>query len=149
MWQFNDKDIDETDIPEKSIGFLYLIENISGMKYIGKKLLTKSATKMINGKKKKIRKDSDWKNYWSSSPWLLEIIEKEGKEHFTRTILCFANTRGELNFQEECAQYQLRVLEKDDWYNANIRSRIFKKNVQKYDLTSFYTSIEKLKSHSS
>lgn len=141
-WAYHGKEITTEDIPEAAIGFLYVITNkIDGKRYIGKKLLTKAATKTINGKKKKIRKESDWRDYWSSSPWLQEIIEKEGKDNFQRKIVCFAFSKGELNYQEECAQYQLRVLESDDWYNSNIRSRIFKRTVQKYNLDDFYQAI--------
>ena len=133
MWRYMSDELDPSMIPEKAIGFLYLIKHTpSGKKYIGKKLLTKAATKMVNGKKKKIRKPSDWENYWSSSPELLRFIESEGQDKFTRTILVFAETKGELNYLEEAAQYRLHVLESDDWFNSNIRSRIFKKNVSKY-----------------
>jgi len=141
-WLYNGKAITEDDIPSDAVGFLYVIRSLKdNRKYLGKKLLTKAATKTVNGKKKKVRKDSDWKNYWSSSPWLIEILETEGRENFQRKILCFAKSRGELNYFEENAQYQLRVLEKDDWLNSNIRSRIFKKNVAKYDLKDYYRSL--------
>lgn len=133
MWRYQTNPVKPEDIPEKAVGFLYLIEHIpSGKRYIGKKLLTKAATKMVNGKKKKIRKPSDWENYWSSSPWLLEFIAAEGEDKFTRTILLFCDGKGELNYAEECLQYRLGVLESDKWMNSNIRSRIFKKNVMKY-----------------
>ena len=81
MWLFNKKELKTEDIPPKAIGFIYKITNTSdGMWYIGRKLLTRAATKTIKGKKKKIRKESDWTDYWSSSPKLIETIEKEGKQ---------------------------------------------------------------------
>ena len=146
-WLYKGSEISDDKIPSTAIGFLYIIQNMkNGTRYIGKKLLTKAATKTVNGRKKKIRKDSDWKDYWSSSPWLQEILEEEGKENFKREILCFAKSKGELNYMEECAQYKLRVLESDEWYNSNIRSRIFKKNVARYDLADFY-KVLRLKDH--
>ena len=66
------------DLPEDCIGFVYLITNIdTGRMYIGKKLAKFSKTiqrtvKLKNGtkKKKKIRTkiDSDWRDYYGSSP---------------------------------------------------------------------------------
>lgn len=133
MWLYKGKTLEETDIPEKAIGFLYLITNIkTGEKYIGKKLLVKPKYKMVNKKRKRLFVESDWKDYWSSSPYLKELIEKEGKDSFTREVLMFASGKGELNYLEECAQYRIGVLESLSWYNSNIRSRIFKKNVIKY-----------------
>lgn len=134
-WIYNGEPLNEDDIPLKAIGFIYIIEHVSGKKYVGKKLLTKAATKTVNGKKKKYRKPSDWQEYWSSSPWLQEIIEQEGKENFTRTILMFCNAKGELNYAEEKLQYCWNVLESDAWYNSNIRSRIFGKHVEKYNVS--------------
>jgi hypothetical protein len=132
-WRFMSSVLTDEMIPEKAVGFVYIIENTkNGMKYIGKKLLTKAASKMVKGKRKKYRVASDWKEYWSSSPWLQEIIEAEGKENFTRKILVFCDTKGETNYAEETLQHRLRVLESDKWYNGNIRSRIFGKNVIKY-----------------
>ena len=133
MWIYKEKEIQDSDVLPLSIGFLYIITHLpSGRKYLGKKLLTKAATKTVKGKKKKIRKDSGWKDYWSSSPWLTELIEKEGVENFSKEILMFAFSKGELNFLEESLQYKLGVLESDYWMNSNIRSRIFKRNVMKY-----------------
>ena len=134
-WKFNGKELTDEMIPEKAIGFVYIITNkVSGIRYVGKKLLTKAATKTVNGKKKKIRKESDWRDYWSSSPWLQEIIEQEGKSNFSREIILFCESKGSLNYAEEKLQYCWNVLESDRWYNSNIRSRIFKKHVEKYDI---------------
>ena len=133
-WIYQGSEVQDSDVPEKAIGFIYIIQHESGRKYIGKKLLDKAGTKMVNGKKKKIRKPNDWQNYWSSSPWLSELIETEGKEKFTRKILMFCMTRGELNYAEEKLQYCWNVLESDRWYNSNIRSRIFGKHVEKYNI---------------
>lgn len=135
-------ELKEEDVPETAIGFIYIIRHKeTRQRYLGKKLLTKAATKIVAGKRKKIRKPSDWQDYWSSSPYLVELIEKEGKDKFDRVIIDWAYSKGELNFKEESAQYQLRVLESDEWYNSNIRSRIFKKNVMKYDLKDFHKQI--------
>jgi len=121
-------------MPYDAIGFLYQITHIpSGKKYIGKKLLTKAATQIVKGKKKKIRKPSDWQDYWSSSPILQEMIEKEGTDNFKREIIMFCKTKSALNYAEEKALYYLGVLESDKWINSNIRSRVFKKHIEKQE----------------
>jgi hypothetical protein len=61
-WRYKDSiitEIDQIPIPN-AIGFIYIITQLStGKRYIGKKLLTKAASKVTKGVKKKIRKDSD------------------------------------------------------------------------------------------
>ena len=144
-WMYKQTEIKDEDVPVKAVGFIYIITHTSsGKKYLGKKLLTKAATKMVNKKKVKYRKASDWKDYWSSSPYLQELISKEGTANFTREIICFAFSKGELNYMEERSQYLLKVLERDDWINSNIRSRIFKSHVAKYDLKILDAELLKL-----
>ncbi len=99
------------------------------MRYVGRKLLTKAAYKQVNGVKKKIRKSSDWEDYYSSSPTLLADVEKFGKENFKREILVFCNSKSALNYTEEKLQFEFGVLESHLWYNNNIRAKIFKKNI--------------------
>lgn len=129
-WIFNGKEIKSlNDIPKdkKYIGFIYIICQIStGKKYIGKKLLDRSVSKTIKGKKKKTRTESDWKTYWSSSPILKEHIEIHGTDDFTREILQFVSSKGSLAAAEEMALYSVGALESDEWINNNIRSKIYR-----------------------
>lgn len=129
-WKYKDSIITELDqIPtdKKYIGFIYLITQLStGKRYIGKKLLTKAAIKFNNGKKKKIRKESDWLSYWSSSPKIKTWIKEGGYDDFTREILVFVSSKGMLAYAEELALYSLGVLESDNWLNENIRSKVYK-----------------------
>jgi hypothetical protein len=123
---YKGKELNDENIPPKSIGFIYLITQIStGRKYIGKKLLTMAGTKTTKGVKKKIRKCSDWKNYWSSSPWLIEYIEEHGTGDFTREILVFCSSKGSLLYNEELSLFSVGALESDDYINSNIRSKIY------------------------
>ncbi|MEQ1486370.1 hypothetical protein [Methyloglobulus sp.] len=132
-WIYEGKEFDD-DLPETAIGFMYCITNLlDGKRYIGKKLLTKASTKQVEGKKIKIRVESNWKYYYSSSAYINELLAVHGQRIFKREILIFAKTKGELNYFEESCQYKLGVLENDNWMNGNIRSRIFKKHVLKYD----------------
>ena len=129
-WIYQGKEIlTEEDIPfEKPMGFIYLItQKSTGKRYIGRKLLTKAKKKAFDGKKKKIRVQSDWQKYWSSSPQIKEWIkEAGGTSDFTREILCFVSSKGMLAYAEEFFLYSMGVLESDNWINSNIRSKIYR-----------------------
>ena len=131
-WIYNNQPVDI--LPEDCIGFVYLItNNLSGRKYIGKKLAKFSKTtyktvKQKNGtkKKKKIRSkvDSDWREYYGSSPELTSDINKLGTEHFTREILYYCNSKSECSYIEAREQFSRRVLESTDYYNGHIQVRV-------------------------
>ena len=131
-WTYENK-IVET-LPEECIGFVYLITNsISGRKYIGKKLAKFSKTtyktvKLKNGtkKKKKIRSkiDSDWREYYGSSPELSKDVAELGAENFTREILFYCKSKSECSYIEAREQFSRRVLESKDYYNGHIQVRV-------------------------
>lgn len=128
-WTYNDKIITSTeDIPDKSVGFIYMITQLStGKRYIGRKLLTRAATKTVKGKKKKTRVESDWKDYWSSSPKIKQWIEENGgTDDFKREILQFVSSKGQMVYAEEMALYIVGALESDLWVNDNIRSKVYR-----------------------
>jgi len=132
VWKFKDIQIkSKEDIPEefqKSIGFIYIITQLStGKRYIGRKLLTKASTKTTKGIKKKIRKDSGWIDYWSSSPKIKAWIDEAGgTADFTKEILIFVSSKGSMSYCEELALYTMGVLESDLWLNDNIRSKVYR-----------------------
>lgn len=132
QWLHNNQPVTEDDIPETAVGFVYLIHNTqTNMKYVGRKLLTKAGYRQKNGKRKKVRLKSDWETYWGSNQILLEHYETN-PESFVRHIITFAHNKAELLYLEEKLQYLFGVLESEDWYNSNIRSRIFKKTAFKF-----------------
>ena len=121
-------------LPEECVGFVYLITNtVTGRKYIGKKLAKFSKTtyktvKLKNGnkKKKKIRSkiDSDWQEYYGSSPNLNVDLEALGKDKFTREILYYCNSKSETSYIEAREQFDRKVLESDEYYNGHIQVRV-------------------------
>ena len=121
-------------LPDDCVGFVYLItNNLSGRKYIGKKLAKFSKTtyktvKQKNGikKRKKIRSkiDSDWQQYYGSSPELTADVIKLGAENFSREILFYCQSKSECSYIEAREQFSRRVLESADYYNGHIQVRV-------------------------
>ena len=138
-WYYNNEIVDE--LPEDCVGFVYIITNItSGRMYIGKKLSKFSKTtyktvKLKNGtkKKKKIRSkiDSDWKEYYGSSPNLTADIEALGKENFKREILFYCKSKSECSYIEAREQFSRKVLESNDYYNGHIQVRVHGSHILK------------------
>jgi hypothetical protein len=131
-WSYNNKPFSSADIGEY-FGFVYLIANKSnGRRYIGRKYFFSFRTP--KGKKRKVKSESDWKNYYGSCPELKEDIIKFGRENFSRTILSLHKTKGKTNFEETRRLFTNNVLTEalDDgtpaWYNSNILNRYFRKD---------------------
>jgi hypothetical protein len=131
-WLFEGNTVEE--LPEDCVGYVYLItNNVSGRKYIGKKLAkfaktTYKVVKLKNGtkKRKKIRSkvDSDWLTYYGSNHELNKDVEQLGAENFTREILFFCKSKAECSYIEAREQFNYKVLESDDWYNGHIQVRV-------------------------
>ena len=131
-WHYQNTPVET--LPEDCVGFVYLItNNLSGRKYIGKKLAkfsktTQRTVKLKNGtkKKKKIRTkvDSDWRDYYGSSPELSKDVELFGKDNFKREILYYCKSKSECSYIEAREQFSRRVLESKDWYNGHIQVRV-------------------------
>ena len=131
-WLYNNQSVET--LPDNCIGFVYLItNNLTGRKYIGKKLAKFSKTtyktvKQKNGtkKRKKIRSkiDSDWREYYGSSPELTADVITLGTKNFTREILYYCNSKSECSYIEAREQFARRVLESRAYYNGHIQVRV-------------------------
>ena len=138
-WYYADQLVEE--LPETCVGFVYLITNtVSGRMYIGKKLAKFSKTsyktvKLKNGnkKKKRIRSkiDSDWREYYGSSPALTEDVTQLGPQNFKREILFYCTSKAECSYIEAREQFSRRVLESNDYYNGHIQVRVHGSHIRK------------------
>ncbi len=138
-WTYQGQVVEE--LPEDCVGFVYLIVNtITGKKYIGKKLAKFSKTtyktiKLKNGKKKrkkiKGKIESDWKDYYGSSPNLTKDIDTLGKDKFTREILHYCTSKAQTSYIEAKEQFDRRVLETDEYYNGHIQVRVHGSHILK------------------
>jgi hypothetical protein len=145
MWYYNNEPVEEID--PKYLAFVYLITHIeSNKKYIGLKTTKSKKTKQVKGKKKRFTVESDWRDYWSSSPIIKEMIEAEGTVVFVREVLVFAETKGQLNYLEEKFLYGVGAIESDKFFNSNIRSKMFKRNIlNKFDVDVINKVLDSLK----
>ena len=131
-WYYNGKPFESSDIQDY-FGFVYLIEcDQTNRKYIGRKYFWQFRTP--KGKKRKVKSESDWKNYYGSCPELKEDLERYGRGIFRRTILSLHKTKGKTNFEETRQLFNHNVLTEslDDgvprYYNSNILNRYFRKD---------------------
>jgi len=131
-WMYNESPFTSSDIGDY-FGFVYLITNkTNNRKYIGRKYFFSFRTP--KGKKRKVKSESDWKNYYGSCPELKEDIIRIGKDNFTRTILSLHKTKGKTNFEETRQLFTNGVLTEaldngvPAFYNSNILNRYFRKD---------------------
>ena len=144
-WQESGVGLTVTDIsqmPKNTIGFVYYIQYMDGMKYIGKKNIfaTKTLKGLKSGKTRPniidrvykntgkgfrqafdiIRVESNWKDYTGS--------HKEAKIRIPkyRTILQYAKTNLQLTYLEAKWLFKESVLERDDYINDNILGKFYR-----------------------
>lgn len=129
-WLYKKEILTDEMIPDKSAGFIYMLTYLpTGQRYIGRKLLTKAHRRQQNKKIIRTRVESDWREYWSSSPDVKLLVEREGTDKFVREVLVFAQSKGQLNYLEEKFLYCVSALESTEWLNSNIRSKMYKRNI--------------------
>lgn len=137
-WIYNGKVFEDVDIPEKALGFIYVMSVIlNGQSYsyigkknfysnkkskLGKKALAAIADKRL--KKYKVIKRTDYQNYFSSN----DILKQAHKDDIVikRTILKICYSKTELTYQEVKHQFMYGVLENDLYLNGNILGRFYK-----------------------
>ena len=129
-WLYNGEPVEEID--PQYLAFVYLITNkLTGRKYIGLKQALFSKTKQVKGKKKRIKVESDWRDYWSSSEELKKDVESLGAENFTREILYWCKLKSHANYLEAREQMDNRVLERpEEYYNGIVNCRVSRNHIK-------------------
>jgi hypothetical protein len=140
-WFYNDEEIvDISQFPEDAFGFIYVIvNNLNNKFYVGKKNLFSERNIKLGkrelaaltdkrlSKKKKVKKESDWKSYWGSEEELKKDIKEHGYDNLSRRILYISGNKASLTYQELRHQILLECLESENSYNKNILGKFFKK----------------------
>ena len=93
-WIFKGKEFESEDIPlpvkKKTYEyiFVYLItDNENGKKYIGQKMFYTKKPVTKNKVTKKVKCESDWKTYFSSSETIKQLVKDQGSSKLKREII--------------------------------------------------------------
>ena len=133
MWLYNGKEISDEEI-EGYASFVYIITNLeSNKRYIGKKIFTSVRRQKVKGKtrRKKVTKESDWREYYGSNGTLQEDVKKLGPDRFEREIVKLCKTRGTASYWEAKLQMQHEVLENPDkFYNDWIMVKVHRSHIK-------------------
>ena len=128
-WLYNDKVFESEDINDY-FGFCYLLTDLeNGKQYIGRKYFYSVRKK--KGIRKRVRSESDWKSYYSSSKKVQQIVQESGPNRFKREILSLYIKKGQVNYNETKLLFNHNVLEAVNhrgeklYYNDNIMNRYF------------------------
>lgn len=133
-WLFNGEPVDK--IPEGHESFVYLITNkVNGKRYVGFKKTVSTATRQKNKRRYKVRVESDWRTYWSSSDALHSEVSYYGKGNFLREILAFTVSKGVGKYFEAEEQFARSVMaqNRDAYYNGIINLRLGQNAVLRYN----------------
>lgn len=132
-WFYQGLPFDSNQI-EDNVGFVYLITNVhNNMKYIGKKTFFNVRKVKVKNKvnKKTKRTESDWKDYYGSSPLLQQDVEKLGHNSFKREILYLCKTKSLASYLEAREQILSECLLKPDYYNTWIAVKVHRPGLNK------------------
>ena len=138
MWYYNNKEYKPTEEElSEYVGFVYLITELdTNKKYIGKKFFW-SVRKLppLKGQKRKrtVKRQSDWEDYFGSSDELKQLVEQKGHDAYRREILRLCKTKGECSYYEAKFQFEKDVLLRDDYYNEFIGCKIHSKHLKRDD----------------
>lgn len=126
IYQGKEYQLPEGADPKNIQGFVYKITHIpSGKSYIGKKVFWSAKSKQVKGKKKKFKVESNWKEYYGSSEYLLADIECLGIENFGREILHVCTMKAHCSYWETYEIFSRHcLLNPDQYYNRWVSSRI-------------------------
>ena len=133
MWHYGEVEF-TSDMIEDYVGFVYVITDLTNKKkYVGKKLFqSTSRLAPLKGKtrKRKVVKESDWKDYFGSSDEVKLLVEENGRESFHREIIHLCDSKGEMSYLEAKEQFDREGLLSYEYYNGIINCKIHRTNVK-------------------
>lgn len=118
-----------TEIPDGYVGFVYILTLPDGTKYIGKKSFIFKKYKQVKGKRKAIKVPSDWEDYYGSSDYFNELVDKVGKDKVIREILHLCKTKAEMSYLETWEIFKRHALLTEEYANGWVSNRTHKKHV--------------------
>lgn len=142
MWKYKRKKIKSiNDVPKKAVGFIYLITDENGKKYIGRKSFfskrkrkfgKKEIAAMPNKRLKKwehVIKETEWLTYTGSCKPLNAAIKKGLK--IEKEILRFCTNSKQMTYYEWKYQFCNDVIENnDDYWNENVCGKFFPEDLK-------------------
>lgn len=143
MWKFKGKEVNSLkQLPEKAVGFIYLMTLSDGKQYIGRKSLYSKRKKnfgkkelaLITDKRLKkyqiIVKESDWAKYNSSNK-SINLGLKEGELEVTnKEIIKVCFTEKQMTYYETQALFCYGVIEHpEQFYNDNILGKFYRRDL--------------------
>ncbi len=143
-WLFNGEPFELNDPTLE--GFVYVIIDTTNRKrYIGKKFFWNRRKDPKTGRR--VKKESDWKQYYGSNAYLKGLVKEKGKDVFERHILTLHKLKRDVNYMEIKMQYALEVLEIVDtadeellYMNGNINGKHWAHLVKGIDERTKYSS---------
>lgn len=130
MWTINEQPFSE-DMIRDHTGFVYMITCITtNRKYIGQKNFYSTRSRIVKGKKKKIKSLSDYPTYYGSNTELNQHVLEQGEANFKREILHLCKNKGTQNYLELREQIDRRVMETNEYYNSFVGGKIHKKHIK-------------------
>lgn len=130
MWLYRNKEVKSlSDIPEGTVGYVYIIINRETTEwYVGKKSLFSFRTlPPLKGmkRKRKVIKESDWLTYSSSNSTVKEWVSPH------KEILEYCTSKKQLTYRETEAIMCMKGLEDPKCLNENILGKFFPKDLEK------------------
>lgn len=117
-------------------GFVYCITNLlDGRKYIGRKYFFTDRRNPKGKGKRRIRKETDWKEYYGSNEELKQDVQRLGTHNFRRVILSLHKTKGMTNYTEIAEQIKRDVIFDENYYNLSVNGKYYgiKKDESEYN----------------
>ena len=133
MWHYGEVEF-TSDMIEDYVGFVYVITDLTNKKkYVGKKLFQSTRRLApLKGKKRKrkVVKESGWKDYFGSSDEVKLLVEENGRDSFHIEIIHLCDSKGEMSYLEAKEQFDREVLLSDEYYNGIINCKIHRTHVK-------------------